>query len=68
MLKSVSGQCEGLKRSKISLEGITWGPFMLIEVGLRAEGLRMANDNDDGCKFWGVGLPKPEISGSIYVG
>ena len=69
MLKSVSGQCEELMRSKkLGSEGITWGPFMLIEVGFEAEGLRMADDNDDRCKLRGIGFPGPEIWGSIYVG
>ena len=49
-------------------EGVTWGPFMLIEVGLEVEGLRMAGDNDDGRKLQGVNFPGLEISGSIYDG
>ena len=41
---------------------------MLIEVGLGAEGFRMDDDNDEGRKPRGVGFPRPEISGPIYVG
>ena len=41
---------------------------MLVEVGLKAKGFRMADDNVEGRKLRLVDFPEPKILGSIYVG